>query len=617
MCRLSLNDLKKWFVIIYLLFAVPLQSAWMPFENLSLPMQDIAAPQVVVDLNGHVTAMWQCSDGSHTYLQSSCKRLNGTWTPAEYVSEQDSAAHHMIVDSKGNVTAIWQHFDGTHATIQSSRKPFGGVWSTPENLSSSGQFASQPQIAVDLNGHLTAVWVQLIGSDSIIQAATRPFAGEWSDPENISLPGLSLSAPNIVSNACGHVTAVWSWSMLSSPVIQTASKLFGGVWSAPETLSGPHASHPQIVSDKDGNMTVLWIGYNGSLSPIVQVANKPFGGYWSPVENVSEEGVIDAQVVIDPRGNIGVAWRQIVGINLSIFVSTKSTGGLWTKPLNLTPASQYISPACISASPNGSLALVWSVLEGETHVIQSANRQLNEEWSPVQRISMLNEEATNSYIALDSGGNATAIWMKSESFPNNNQKIVQASQYFVMPQITDYIPSHGPVIGGNAITIKGSGFLTAENVLFGEVPALNFSILSDEEMVVVTPPGIKGSVIIYVINAAGKSYATPAKVYTYEEDSVMPPMHVRGKQIINRFLSQTDLINRITWRAPNQGPKPVFYKIFRDAKLKDLAGIIWMGDLCFEDHKRKKETTYSYYIVSSDQAGNDSSPAFIEIRGKH
>ncbi|HSX12398.1 MAG TPA: hypothetical protein VLF61_02795 [Rhabdochlamydiaceae bacterium] len=77
----------------------------------------------------------------------------------------------------------------------------------------------------------------------------------------------------------------------------------------------------------------------------------------------------------------------------------------------------------------------------------------------------------------------------------------------------------------------------------------------------------------------------------------------RGSQFTNRFLTQTDFINTITWHAPNNFT-PVFYHIFRDAALTDLAGTVSAsGELEFADHNRRPKQFYTYFIIAVDQSG--------------
>ncbi len=98
--------------------------------------------------------------------------------------------------------------------------------------------------------------------------------------------------------------------------------------------------------------------------------------------------------------------------------------------------------------------------------------------------------------------------------------------------------------------------------------------------------------------------------------SIAPPSHLRGKQEANRFLSQTEFANHLTWDAPSQGLPPASYKIYRDASLKHAIATISSDErLEFVDRNRRKNKTYTYYVVSIDQFGNRSTPAVVRVKG--
>lgn len=98
--------------------------------------------------------------------------------------------------------------------------------------------------------------------------------------------------------------------------------------------------------------------------------------------------------------------------------------------------------------------------------------------------------------------------------------------------------------------------------------------------------------------------------------SILPPTHLSGRQITNKFATQIDRVNHMSWRAPKGGTPPVAYQIYRDAALTQLVAIIPAdAKLKFNDHHRKKHHTYVYFIVSEDVTGQFSLPIGIEFRG--
>jgi hypothetical protein len=80
------------------------------------------------------------------------------------------------------------------------------------------------------------------------------------------------------------------------------------------------------------------------------------------------------------------------------------------------------------------------------------------------------------------------------------------------------------------------------------------------------------------------------------------------------FLLQTDYINNITWTAPATGTTPAAYAIYRDATLTQLVAIVPAnGPLQYYDHDRNPNVTDSYYIVSVDASGNQSTANSVTV----
>jgi fibronectin type 3 domain-containing protein len=97
----------------------------------------------------------------------------------------------------------------------------------------------------------------------------------------------------------------------------------------------------------------------------------------------------------------------------------------------------------------------------------------------------------------------------------------------------------------------------------------------------------------------------------------LPPTNLKGFQRANRFATQTDYVNILTWNVPIEGAPIVAYKIFRNKELSKLIAVISnQKPLKFEDHNRKKGKTYTYYIVSIDEAGNSSKSAKVKVMGQ-
>ena len=85
------------------------------------------------------------------------------------------------------------------------------------------------------------------------------------------------------------------------------------------------------------------------------------------------------------------------------------------------------------------------------------------------------------------------------------------------PSIDGVYPPQGPSGGATAVTIEGSGFTAATQVLFGSSPGTITKIKSDSEIVAVSPAGTAGTVDVKVVTPppAGTSAVTAGDHFTY------------------------------------------------------------------------------------------------------
>ena len=85
-----------------------------------------------------------------------------------------------------------------------------------------------------------------------------------------------------------------------------------------------------------------------------------------------------------------------------------------------------------------------------------------------------------------------------------------------VPLITNLISNVGPKAGGNTIQIIGEDFTDISSVEFGPYPAVNYQVISSQQINVIVPIGSTGNVVIKVTGATGTSVNTPEAIYTYQ-----------------------------------------------------------------------------------------------------
>ena len=202
----------------------------------------------------------------------------GPWVlPATSLSAAGQDAETPVVTTcpDGSTIVVWIRNDGNHNTVQAAiRPPGGGAFGTPIDLSTPGQNASDPDVATGADGTTTAVWQRYNGANTIVQAATRPAGGTFGTPVDLSTPGQDAGYPDVAIAPDGTTTAIWQRYNGSNTIVQAATRVPGGAFGTPVDLSTPGESayEPAVATGPDGTTTAVWDRYDGS-NTIVQAVS--------------------------------------------------------------------------------------------------------------------------------------------------------------------------------------------------------------------------------------------------------------------------------------------------------------------------------------------------------
>ena len=515
-----------------------LQATWSSPVDLSLPEQSATSPQIAVDTNGNATAVWLRSDGTSFITQSSYKEFGENWSTPVDLSESGRNAFfpQVAVDTNGNATAVWYRSNGANNIVQSSYyTATDKTWSDPVDLSVTGKSSISPQIAVDTNGNVTAVWVLIDGTARIVQSSYYTVADKtWSSPVNLSVPKLNTHAasPQIAVDMNGNATAVWYRSDGLSFIIQ--SSYYNAVdktWSSPVNLSvaGQNAYDPQIAVDTNGNVTAVWYRSNGANNIVQSSYYTAADKTWSSPVNLSLSGY-DAffpQVVVDTNKNVTVVWYLYLSNGANNIVQSSyynANDKTWSGPVNLSLPDQGVtSPQSpqLAVDTNGNVTAIWSRSDGTKTIIQSSYYNADDKtWSTPVDLSESGQNAKDPQIAVDTNGNATAIWSRF----NGTKSIIQSAYQLTPCKVTDISPTQGSTLGGTLVTITGINFVDVSAVSFGDSAAQSFTVLSPTSITAVAPIGTVGTQVhVTVTTLAGQSESTDQDLFTYQPAPVRIP----------------------------------------------------------------------------------------------
>lgn len=280
------------------------------------------------------------------------------------------------------------------------------------------------------------------------------------------------------------------------------------------------------------------------------------------------------QIVSDPFANQIAVWIS----HGLVYASIKPSGENWPCMPDLLSAQDQVADSLhLAVDSTGNVLMTWQELPSLS--IQTATKSLEDPWQ-IHSLTPLDENGFAPQIAEGSSGYATAAWKCYDQ-----EQIKMRLTEIALP-FSSSIENFDSWVEIGQMTDHADKFDLIE--------------------------GIDTTLMKSKMRSAFK------KRLTAECTSIFPfpPIHLRGRQIANQFVSQADVINVINWEAADVGPEAVAFYIYRDPELTRLVAIIPANrELKFRDRNRKPDHIYSYFIVAVDANGIQSPPAGIIFKG--
>ncbi len=153
----------------------------------------------------------------------------------------------------------------------------------------------------------------------------------------------------------------------------------------------------------------------------------------------------------------------------------------------------------------------WLTLDPSQGRIPSAGSQTIYVRADTTQLTAGRYSASISFTSNGGGASVSAVLIVATGQPSQGA-----------PVVSGISPTSGPAVGGTTVTIRGSGFTGASQVLFGTATS-TFTVNSDTQITVVSPAG-SGTVHVTVITPKGASVSSSADQFTYQGAQLIPPI---------------------------------------------------------------------------------------------
>jgi len=422
--------------------ATPL-GPWLPNPpiDLSTTGRDAESPQVATGPDGTTTITWSRSNGSKWIVQAATRAAGATTfsTPIDISTTlQDAYGPQVAIGPDGTTTITWQRYDGSNRIVQAATRAAGATtFSTPIDVSTTGQNAQAPQVAIGPDGTTTITWQRYDGPNYIVQAATRAAgATTFSTPIDLSTTGQNADNPQVATGPDGTTTITWSRSNGSKWIVQAATRAAGAItFSTPIDVSttGQNAYGPQVATGPDGATTITWNRPNGSNS-IVQAATRAAGAttFSAPIDvSTTGQDACCPQVATGPDGTTTISWtRQDGGLNYTVQAATRTANATtFSTPIDFSAftdhgdGNTFFPDTLVATGPDGTTTITWTRDDGSNYIVQAATRAANATtFSTPIDLSTTGQNAYNPQVATGPDGTTTITWQRS----NGTNTIVQA-----------------------------------------------------------------------------------------------------------------------------------------------------------------------------------------------
>ena len=285
-------------------------------------------------------------------------------------------------------------------------------------------FIKGPWIAVDPSGATVAVWYE----QGLLRARRMSPRGKLQRAHLVTPPGMvgnhALEA-HVAVDAAGNATIVWprvfaregsSGSELVRPSTVHARRLTAGGQLGPILDLSPSDSlnlRPRIAVGPSGHATVAWQFFDAIGVASMRGTTIDRAGTVGPVHDLSA-GYSGPTLAVDARGNATIVWvSETLAAPTLVARRIRADGALGPLHVLGTISLGLYEELSVGVGVDraGSATVAWQA-ESWLSTILSRRITVNDTLGPPWTLSVKSDE---SDVAVDPAGNATVVWVRSQS----------------------------------------------------------------------------------------------------------------------------------------------------------------------------------------------------------
>jgi hypothetical protein len=265
-------------------------------------------------------------------------------------------------------------------------------------------------------------------SSALNDSAAAPFGLMGTSPAN----GATGVARNV------QPTATFNQSLNAASISATAAQLLSPLGlPLPVTLSASGAvlNMAPVAAALPGGTTytlMLAAGLQSASGAVLGTAlSSTFSTVaqqWGGVAQVSDSSAnaLNAALATDAAGNVTAVWQQDTNGTNNVVKASRYSGGSWSAPalLSTVALGAAVNPV-VAVDAGGNVTAVWRQFKSASNYGINASRYSNGSWSAPVRVDNVPGNAVSPSLVADAAGNLTAAWPQS----NGTRVVINASRY--------------------------------------------------------------------------------------------------------------------------------------------------------------------------------------------
>jgi len=487
--------------------------------------------------------------------------LQGVWEqpPQSYGPGRDID---IASDANGNAAVIFSSAgmgDGAIPGTVSVYNYFSSTdtWSSATVLQT--DTVGEVDVAMDNSGTATVIWSNNNGTNEVRTAFYDGSTWTPGSPTPLEVTAGFVVSPSVAMN--GPNSAVAAWIDVDNSLVRS-SFLSGGVWSAPTTIAADGGS-VRVAYSTNGTAVA------GFGSPNPAAANYIGGSWQAPVPLDAGTTFGPVEVGIDASGNALAVW--VDNTTLSILASFFD-GSSWQSPITLGTSTGSPFFPSVAMAPGGTAVATWTTGDvpspGYSRSFDGAT------WGPALQFAPdVNSEVVP--VQVDDFGNAIVLFGTPAILPMNAR------------------------LWSAKLPLGGGVWSNFQVVSTAFSPISHFDFMS-------TDLSNNGYGFGAWVDRTSESFFFYASV----DPVILPPVNIQGSVCKNKFATQTDRINVITF-TPSPSPGVTSYELRRNGVL--IAVIPGTGPFIYLDHNRCKNVPDVYTLVAVG-VGGVSTPVTVTVQ---